>query len=72
MIRVIFYFAHKLMIQGPTGSRTRIEGFKVPSDNHYTIRPCFVSLKSLCLSYHFVFLTLIFGPALRFTYESGS
>ncbi len=45
MIRAIFYFAHKLMIQGPTGSRTRIEGFKVPSDNHYTIRPCFVSIR---------------------------
>ena len=26
---------------GPTEIRTRIAGFRVPSDNHYTIRPGF-------------------------------
>ena len=26
-------------VLGPTEIRTRIAGFRVPSDNHYTIRP---------------------------------
>ena len=31
-----------LVRKGPTGSRTQVGGFKVHSDNHYTIRPLHV------------------------------
>ena len=35
---------HTKKMQGPTGSRTQVAGFKVQSANHYTIEP----LAKLC------------------------
>ena len=33
------FIQNKFLIKGLTGIRTQVRGFKVPGDDHYTIRP---------------------------------
>ena len=48
----------KIKKLGPTEIRTRIVGFKVQSDSHYTIRPC-------CLIFYLLFIWIL----LTFTFQ---
>ena len=49
---------NKIKDEGPTEIRTRIVGFKVQSDSHYTIRP--TALNSIFRPLTLTFIVIIF------------